>query len=113
MRRSAVAIAGVCLLITGCGNSISTAESATPTRTMIPRPLVDRELAGLLLSPEQAAAIMGATALPVTETPTSRSYNGAVLTPPWWLALVGAAESQVYANSGFRAERDQSLNDGD
>ncbi len=113
MRRSAVAVAGICLLITGCGNSISNADSATPTRTMIPRPLVERELAGLLLSPEQAAAIMGATLLTVTETQTSMSDNSAIMAPPECLALDGAAESQVYANSGFRAERDQSLNDGD
>lgn len=80
---------------------------------MIPRPLVERELAGLLLSPEQAAATMGATALTVTETQTSMADNSSIMAPPECLALDGAAESQVYANSGFRAERDQSLNDGD
>ena len=113
MRRSAVAIAGICLLITGCGNSISNAQSATPTRNMIPRPLVERELAVLLLSPEEAAAIMGAAALTVTETQTSMSDNSAIMSPPECLALDGAAELPVYANSDFRAERDQSLNDGD
>ncbi len=113
MRRSAVAIAGVCLLVTGCGNTVSSAQSPTPTRTMIPRPLVERELAGLLVSPEQAAATMGAAGLAVTETQTSMADNSAIMAPPECLALDGAAESQIYANSGFLAERDQSLNDGD
>ncbi|MCB0949848.1 MAG: sensor domain-containing protein [Mycobacterium sp.] len=113
MRRSAVALAGICLLVAGCGNSISSAQSPTPTRTMIPRPLVERELAGLLLSPEQVAATMGATAMAVTETQTSMADNSAVMAPLECLALDGAAESQVYANSGFLAERDQSLHDGD
>lgn len=113
MRRSAVAIAGVCLLVTGCGNTVSSAQSPTPTRTMIPRPLVERELAGLLVSPEQAAATMGAAGLAVTGTQTSMADNSAIMAPPECLALDGAAESQIYANSGFLAERDQSLNDGD
>ncbi|WP_137144424.1 sensor domain-containing protein [Mycolicibacterium sp. CR10] len=113
MRRSALAIASLCLLATGCGYSISNASSPTPTRTMIPRPLVERELTGLLLSPEQAAATMGATALMVTESQTSMSDHSAIMAPPECLAIDGAAELQVYANSGYRAERDESLNDGD
>lgn len=113
MRRSALAMASICLLATGCGYSVSNASSPTPTRTMIPRPLVERELPVLLLSPEQAAATMGAAALTVTESQTSMSDNSAIMAPPECLAVDGAAEAQVYANSGFRAERDQSLNDGD
>jgi len=35
------------------------------------------------------------------------------MAPQECLAIDGAAEARVYANSGFRAERDQSLNDGD
>ena len=80
---------------------------------MIPRPLVERELAGLLLSPEQVNVAMGATAMTVTNTQTSMSDNSATMAPQECLAIDGAAEAPVYANSGFRAERDQSLNDGD
>jgi len=80
---------------------------------MIPRPLVERELAGLLLSPEQVNAAVGATGMAVTSTQTSMSDNSATMTPPECLAIDGAAEASVYANSGFWAERDQSLNDGD
>ena len=56
---------------------------------------------------------MGATGMAVTNTQTSMSDNSATMTPPECLAIDGAAEALVYANSGFWAEHDQSLNDGD
>jgi hypothetical protein len=110
---AALAVAVICVLIAGCGSTISNAESTTTTRSMIPRPLVERELAGLLLSPEQVNAAMSATGMTVTNTQTSMSDNSATMAPQECLAIDGAAEAPVYANSGFRAERDQSLNDGD
>lgn len=116
MRRKTVAILGVCILVTGCADTISSAdaaESARPTRTMIPRPLVERELSDLLLSPERAAAEMGVAAMTVTESQTTMSDHSAIMAPPECLAIDGAAELAVYANSGYRAERDQSLNDGE
>jgi len=84
-----------------------------PTRTMIPRPLVERELPGLLLSPEEAAAAMGAPAMIVTGSGTSMSDNSAIMEPRECLAIDGAAEGQVYAGSDFQAELEQSLNTGD
>jgi hypothetical protein len=108
-----LAVAVICVLIAGCGSTKGNAESTTTTRSMIPRPLVERELAELLLSPEQVNAAMGATQMTVTNTQTSMSDNSATMAPPECLAIDGAAEAQVYANSGFQAERDQSLNDGD
>ncbi|KWX68632.1 sensor domain-containing protein [Mycobacterium sp. NAZ190054] len=113
MRRTKAAILGLCILVTGCAGSVSSADSATPTRTMIPRPLVERELGGLLLSPEEAAATMGVPAMTVTESRTTMADNSAIMSPPECLAIDGAAEQVVYAASGFQAERDQSLNDGD
>jgi hypothetical protein len=80
---------------------------------MTPRPLVERELAGLLLSADEVNAAMGATAMAVTSTATSMSDNSSTMAPVECLALDGAAEAAVYVNSGFQAERDQSLNDGD
>jgi hypothetical protein len=108
-----LAVAVICILIAGCSTTTGKAEPTTTTRTMIPRPLVERELAGLLLSPEQVNAAMGATAMTVTNTQTSMSDNSATMAPPECLAIDGAAEALVYANSGFQAEHDQSLNDGD
>jgi hypothetical protein len=118
MRQPTVALAAViCVLIAGCGstkrNAASTSTSTSSTRKMIPRPLVERDLAGLLLSPEQVNVAMGATGMTVTTTQTAMSNNSATMTPPECLAIDGAAEAQVYANSGFKAERDQSFNDGD
>ncbi|BBX68946.1 sensor domain-containing protein [Mycolicibacterium psychrotolerans] len=100
------------MLVTGCGDTISNAESPTPTRTMIPRPLMERELGKLLLAPEQISATMGAP-MAVIEAQSAMSDNSAIMAPPECLAIDGAAEAQVYVNSGFSAERDQSLNDGD
>ena len=110
---AAIAIAVICVLITGCAVTKGNAESTTTTRSMIPRPLVERELAGLLLSPEQVNAAMGTAGMTVTNNQASMSDNSATMAPQECLAIDGAAEAPVYANSGYWAERDQSLNDGD
>src|ERR1700687_2975703 len=108
-----LAVAVICVLAGGCGSTIGNAESTTTTRSMIPRPLVERELAGLLLSPEQVNVAMGTAGMTVTNKQTSMSDNSATMAPQECLAIDGAAEAPVYANSGYWAERDQSLNDGD
>ena len=111
---AALAVAVICVLTAGCGSSTQgSVESTTTTRSMIPRPVVERELAGLLLSPEQLNVAMGAIGMTVTNTQTSMSDNSATMAPQECLAIDGAAEDPVYANSGYSAERDQSLNDGD
>ena len=109
---AALAVAVICVLIAGCGTK-SNAESPTTTRSMIPRPLVERELAGLLLSPEQVNVAMGAAGMTITNSQTSMSDNSATMAPQECLVIDGAAEAPVYVNSGYWAERDQSLNDGD
>jgi len=110
---AALAVAVICVLVAGCGNTIGNAASTTTTRSMIPRPLVERELAGLLLSPEQVNVAMGTAGMTVTNNQTSMSDNSATMSPQECLAIDGAAEAPVYADSGYWAERDQSLNDGD
>jgi hypothetical protein len=116
MRHSKVCtvLLGICLLVAGC-TTTSNATSATPTNTRfaIPRPLVERELAGLLLTPQEAAAAMGSPGMMVTESQTAMSDNSAIMAPPECLAIDGAAEALVYAGSDFQAMRDQSLNNGD
>ena len=114
MRRAMAALAttAICVLTAGCA-STGNAESTTPTRTLIPRPLVERELASLLLTPEEINAAMGTTGMAVTGSQSVMSDNSATMSPPECLAVDGAAEALVYANSGFRAERDESLNNGD
>ena len=109
---AALAVAVICVLIAGCGTK-GNAQSMTTTRSMIPRPLVERELAGLLLSPEQVNVVMATAGMTVTNSQTAMSDNSATMAPQECLAIDGAAEAPVYANSGYWAERDQSLNDGD
>jgi len=115
MRRAtgALAIGVISVLVTGCVSNIGNAESVTATRTMIPRPLVERELVELLLSPEQVDVAMGTVGMSVTSTQTSMSDSSATMAPVECLAVDGAAEAPVYGDSGFRAERDQSLSNGD
>ncbi len=107
---AAIAAAAICVSMTGCATT--TGHAVMPPK-LIPRPLVERELAGLLLSTDQTNAAMGATAMTVTNIETSMSDDAATMAPSDCLALDGAAEAKVYANSGFSAERAQSLNDGD
>lgn len=106
------AIALICVVITACGGPTGNASTATP-KNIIPRPLVERELADLLLSPDQVNLAMGASAMAVTSTQTSMSDNSATMAPQDCLAIDGAAEAPVYAATGYWAERDQSLNNGD
>ncbi|MFG1934468.1 sensor domain-containing protein [Mycobacterium sp. NPDC048908] len=115
MRQPAVALAValICAVASGCATTGGRAVMPSAITSMIPRPLVERELPGLLLTVEQVNAAMGATAMAVTNTETSMSDNSATMAPPECLPLDGAAEAAVYANSGFQAELDQSFNDGD
>ena len=115
MRQPAVVVAAalICVLAGGCATTAGRAVMATTHSSMIPRPLVERELAGLLLNVDQVNVAMGTTGMAVTNTETSMSDNSTTMAPPECLAVDGAAELAVYANSGFQAERDQSFNDGD
>jgi PknH-like extracellular domain len=108
---AALAVAVICASVVGCATTEGKAELATP-RSLIPRPLVERELVDLLLRPEQVDAAMGAVGMTVTSTQTAMSDNSATMAPQECLAIDGAAEAPVYANSGFSAERDQSFNNG-
>lgn len=110
---AAFAAAVISISIVGCASTVSNAESPTSTRPRIPRPLVERELTGLLLNPDQVNVAMGTAGMAVTHQQTSMSDNSATMAPPECLAIDGAAEAAVYTNSGFWAERDQSLNNGD
>jgi PknH-like extracellular domain len=111
---AAFAVAGICILGAGCGGSNQASVKSTTTRTsLIPRPIVERELDDLLLSPEQISPVMGAKEMAVTRRHDAMSDDSATMRPPECLAVDGAAQAQVYANSGFTAVRDRALNDGD
>jgi hypothetical protein len=106
--------AGVGALVTGCGGGNQTNQTLTTTITsLIPRPVVERELESLLLTPAQVNPLMGATGMAVVRRHDAMSDDSATMRPPECLAIDGSAQAQVYANSGFTGVRDQELNDGD
>ena len=110
--KAALAVAGVCVLTVGCSGSNQAKTSTTPP-TIIAPPVQERALDGLLLNPEQINAALGAKEMTVTKNHTSMSDDSATMQPRDCLAIDGSAQAQVYAGSGFTAERDLSLQDGD
>jgi hypothetical protein len=112
---AALAVVGICILAAGCGAGSDQAnvKSTTTKTTLIPRPLVERELDALLLNPEQINPVMGANAMAVTRKHDAMSDDSATMQPRECLAIDGVAQAQVYANSGFTAVRDRAFNDGD
>ncbi|MGE2835820.1 sensor domain-containing protein [Mycobacterium sp. SMC-4] len=103
----------ICALVAGCGSSIGNAESTTPTRTVIPRPLVERELPELLLTPAEIDQEMGTAGMALTGSATTLSDTSASMAPRECLAVDAAGEALVYADSGYRASHDESFNNGD
>ena len=112
---AACAVAGLCIVTAGCGNAgkQATKTSTTTTTSIIARPVVEREIDTLLLSPEQIDAAMAAKDMKVTKNRVVMSDDSATMQPKECLAVDGSAQAQVFAGSGFTAERDQALNNGD
>jgi hypothetical protein len=112
---AAFAVAGICILSAGCGagDNQASVKSTTTARSLIPRPVVERELDDLLLSPEQISPVLGANQMAVTRRHDAMSDDSATMKPRECLAIDGSAQAQVYADSGFTAVRDRALNDGD
>ena len=107
------AVAGIGILVAGCGaGSNQPSVKPSTTTSLIPRPVVARELDALLLSPEQINPLMGATELAITRKHDAMSDDSATMQPRECLAIDGAAQAQVYDGSGFSAMRDEALNDG-
>jgi hypothetical protein len=108
-------VVGICILVAGCGSGGNQAsgKSTMTTTSLIPRPVVERELDDLLLNPEQISPVMGAKDMAVTRRHDAMSDDSAIMKPIECLAIDGVAQAPVYANSGFTAVRDRALNDGD
>ena len=114
---AALAVASICILTAGCSSGsnqgIETSTTRSTTTTTTAPPLADTALPGLLLSPEQVNTAMGATEMTVTKTHFAMSDDSATMEPRECLAIDGSAQAQVYAGSGYTAERDQTLQEGD
>jgi PknH-like extracellular domain len=121
MRRliAAAAVAGILLFTPACHSRADQAHKSSTTTstttTKAPPPVMEGSLKGFLLAPEQINAVMGTTDMKVTNSRTAMSDDSATMTPRECLAIDGSAQAQAYANSGFMAERDETLNrqDGD
>jgi hypothetical protein len=112
---AAFAVVGICILSAGCGagSNQASVKSTTTATSLIPRPVVERELDDLLLSPEQISPMIGAAQMAVTRRHDAMSDDSATMKPRECLAIDGSAQAEVYADSGFTAVRDRALNDGD
>jgi hypothetical protein len=115
---AAAAVAGILVFTPGCHSQADQAHKSSTTSTTTakaPPPVMEGSLKGFLLAPEQINAVMGTTDMKVTNSRTAMSDDSATMTPRECLAIDGAAQAQVYANSGFMAARDETLNrqDGD
>lgn len=78
-----------------------------------PAPVLSRALPGLLLSPEQIGAATAAPDMTVTSTQSELPDDSATMEPRECLAVDGAAQAVVYADSGFTEVRDVTLRNGD
>ena len=114
---AALAVTGICILTAGCSSasnqSSKTSTTTSTTTTTTAPPVAETALDGLLLTPEQVNTAMGATEMTVTKTHTSMSDDSATMAPKECLAIDGSAQAQVYADSGYTALRDQTLQEGD
>jgi hypothetical protein len=104
----AVALSG--LFTAGCHQSVqgpATSATKSTTTSKAPPPVVESALKGFLLSPEEINAVMGTTDMKVSNSRNAMSDDSATMTPKECLPIDGAVQFQVYATSGFMAERDE------
>lgn len=111
---AAGAVAGICIVTAACGGGSNQGTvKSTTTKTKAPPPITEAGLKGLLLTPEDVSAVMGAGELKVTRYRTSMSDDSATMEPKECLAVDGAAQEKVYAGVKYTAERDETLQEGD
>lgn len=108
----------LCIPATGCVNDgrearRQAAAAASTSTTPAAPPLAETALRGLLLAPEQINPAMEAADMAVTRTHFALSDDSTTMEPRECLAIDGAAQSLVYAGSGYTAVREQSLSEGD
>ncbi|WP_018599397.1 sensor domain-containing protein [Mycobacterium sp. 155] len=114
---TAITITAACIFAAGCGQSTEQSAETTPTTPMItsfaPLPLTQKILPSLLLSPEEINAAMAAGEMVVTATNTEMSDDSSTMEPRDCLAVDGAVQAPVYADSGFTDELDVTLREPD
>jgi hypothetical protein len=108
---------GVCVLTAACGGDKG-ADTVTPAPSTEISPVAEDALDGLLLSPAEIGATVGATRMIVISTSTSLAED--IKAPPdapkekvACIGIAGTAEAQAYEGSGSTAVRDQLLQTAD
>jgi hypothetical protein len=114
---TAITVSAACILAAGCGQSKEPTAQTTPTTPMItsfaPAPLALKILPALLLSPDEINAAMASGDMAVTATNTQMSDDSATMAPRECLAVDGAVQAPVYADSGFTDVLDVTLREPD
>jgi hypothetical protein len=113
---AALTVASVCIAVSACAGGSDNGKPSTTTRPTStspkPVPLLDTALPGLLLSVDEINGVMGSDAMSVASTRFGMSDDSGTMEPPECLAVDGSAQATVYADTGFSAEREQTLQDG-
>lgn len=114
-----MAVVAICALAVGCGHSTHRSKRPPKTTTTTttapppPPPVTEGALKGLLLTAEQINPVMEASDMAVTRSRNALSDDAATMEPKECLAIDGAAQTEVYAGSGYTGVREQSLSEGD
>ncbi len=108
--RTAVALAGLCILAAGCSANSNRAAPAATTSTTVP-PVAPAALNGLLLSAAQISAALGTTDVSVATDRTSMEDVSALVSRRECLPIYTPAEANAYANSGSSGVHRQFLGD--
>ena len=106
----AVALAGLCVLVAGCGANSNRGDPAKTTSTTVP-PVAQAALDGLLLSVAQINSAMGTTDLSVADDTRHMEDVSALVSRPECLPIYSPAEATAYANSGWSGVHRQFLGD--
>ncbi|MCV7084647.1 sensor domain-containing protein [Mycolicibacter hiberniae] len=103
------------VLAAGCGqHGLRVLPPATSAVTTTPAvPVRETGLRALLLPPEQVNPIMEATDMVVTRIHNALSDDSASMQPRECLAIDGAGQALVYADSGYTGVREQAMSEGD
>jgi hypothetical protein len=113
--RTALALAGICMVAAGCnpnGTKVIPATSRTASPTSITVPAVaEAALDGLLLSVADINAAIGTTDLSVSADSKRMDDLSNLVSRPECLPIFGPAGEKPYANSGSTAVRVENLSD--
>ncbi len=111
--RTALVLAGICMVAAGCNSNGTKVVSSTPTTsasTTVPA-VAEAALDGLLLSVADIDAAMGTTDLSVSADSKQMDDLSNLVSRPECLPIFGPAGTKPYANSGWTAVRVENLSD--